>query len=246
LKVFKFFLILIIPFATFSQSPKKLKRRTYANQYYDLTEKGHIQTETFFYMENNIEKANNYYIPDFRLRYGLQEDLEIFTDIDLLYNNGQKIGIVPLNFGLKVNVTEEKKHFPDIAFITGLQFGKIGTENFQVGKILPQIGLIFNKQVTDKLNLEFDCFLQWIDDNTCQTQILDLNAIYQLNRKISISTGVNYYTDETTNNNFLIDYGITYQKESIAYSIEFGHKLYSNNLNYFIGLGIIKTFINLK
>lgn len=232
----------MIPIFSFSQSTKKLKRRTYANQFYDITEKGHLQTETFLFLENNQNNADNYFLPDIRLRYGLHEDLEIFADIDLMYNKEQKLGLIPLGLGFKVNVIEEKKYMPDIAFVTSVQFGNLASENYRFNKIMPLIGLIANKVITEKLSLEIDYFIQWIDDEAYQTNILDLNIMYQINEKFGFSAGVNYYTDELNNNNFLGDLGISYQNKNITYSLEYGHKIYSENLTYFIGVGITKDF----
>lgn len=242
MKTLQIILILIIPIYSFSQSPNKLKRRTYANQLYDITEKGHLQTETFLFLENNQNNIDNYFLPDIRLRYGLHEDLEIFADIDLIYNKEQKFGLIPLGFGFKVNVMEEKNYMPDIAFVTSLQFGNLATQNFRFNKIMPLIGVIANKKITEKFILEMDYFIQWIDDEAYQTNILDLNATYQITDKFGISTGINYYTDELNENNVLGDIGFSYQNKSTTYSLEYGHKLYTKNLSSFIGIGITKDF----
>ncbi len=231
---------MILPIFVFSQSTKKLKRRTYSNQFYDLTEKNNLQLESFMIFENN-EDVDNYFLPDIRIRYGLHEDLEIFSDLDFLYNQEQKYGFIPFGFGFKVNVTEEKKYIPDIAFVTSLQFGNLATKKYKIDKIMPLIGVILNKQVSEKINFEFDYFMQWIDDDSYQTHILDFNTIYQINEKVALSSGLNFYSDETDNNNLLLDFGFTYQKKATAYSFEFGHKLFSKNLNYFIGLGITQN-----
>lgn len=219
-----------------------MKRRTYANQFYDITEKGHLQTETFLFMENNQNNVDNYFLPDIRLRYGLHEDLEISAVIDLMYNKEQKLGLIPLGLGFKVNVIEEKKYLPDIAVVTSVQFGNLASENYRFNKIMPLIGVIANKQITEKFGLEVDYFIQWIDDEAYQTHILDLNLMYQINKKIGVSAGINYFTDELNKNNVLGDLGISYQNKNTTYSIEYGHKLYSENLNYFLGLGITKDF----
>lgn len=240
------FLLLALIFLQ-AQVRKKYKRRVYSNQYVDLMEKKHLQIESNIIYENNHE-FDNIYLTDNRIRYGLNDDLEIFSDIDLVYSKDQGYGLLPLGFGLKVNIKEETKYFPDISFLGSLQTSNISSKKFVMDNPLPMFTFIFQKQLGEKIGFEADYSMQWLNQVLKPSHIFELAASYQLSDKISASLGLINFTNENDATNFITEIGFSGDvNKNLSIALEVGKYYDHIDQNYYIGFGIIKNFsLNIK
>lgn len=232
---------------TYSQA-NRYKRRIYTNQFYDLTEAGHLQIESNIIYEDNYVGGYNLYATDNRFRYGINTDTEIFLDVDLFYNHIQGFGLLPTSLGLKMNLSEERKFIPDIAFISSVQIGQLGSGQYRFKNPVPTLGIIFEEQFTKDIYGELDCLMQWVDDGTTiPTYLFDYVMTFQLPKGFSIFPGVVYnIIPKNNDSSLLVETGIAKDlKHSWSISLEMGKFFGNSEQDFYLGFGFSKD-INLK
>ncbi len=235
-------LFILLSSIAYSQSRTNYKRRIYSNQIVDIIEKKHLQIESQAIFEKNIGISNTFYLTDNHLRYGLNEDLEIIADIDILYSDDLKLGILPISFGIKVNILEESKKLPEISVIGKVQTKNVGTENYQISTPLPNVTFILNKNLSKKISTELDLNLQWLE-NAELSYTVDNSYNYSFSDNTSLTIGFLNIFNQSNYWNPMIESGIE-QKLSTNFSLTLETGKYFNNMNqdYYFAFGIIKNF----
>ena len=103
------------------------------------------------------------------LRYGINKNSEIRmqTDYAQVKTHQSKItGFDPLIVGTKLLITEGKSVLPQTSFMFNLTLPYIGNKNFRPDNIVPSAYLLFQNDITEKLNVCYNAGLEYDGETT--------------------------------------------------------------------------------
>jgi hypothetical protein len=121
----------------------------------DQSDGTYILTKNNFQIENGITVANQTFINNFMLRYGITNS----TEIRLLADAGKEEGInglKPIGVSIKQRIIENKGIVPAITLVGYLRQENIASKNFKTNETSYNIFLAFQNDITDALSVGYN------------------------------------------------------------------------------------------
>lgn len=140
----------------------------------DITSKFKIQWETGFgYERNKYDGANEHVITinTSLFRYGISESAEIRLQVEeqSIKEDGEKnSGLCPLVIGTKVKIFDGYKAVPKIGLLANLTI-PCGKDDFKADKPAPQLYLLFDNEVTEKISIGYNVGAEYDGDTHIPT-----------------------------------------------------------------------------
>lgn len=121
----------------------------------DQSDGTYILTKNNFQIENGITVANQTFINNFMLRYGITNS----TEIRLLADAGKEEGInglKPIGVSIKQRIIENKGIVPAITLVGYLRQEDIASKSFKTNETSYNILLAFQNDITDALSVGYN------------------------------------------------------------------------------------------
>jgi len=157
-----------------------------------------LQVETGFW----YEKENNRYsttsgigLSSTLLRYGTGKKTELRFDYNLWQTRARyrespanseivETGFLPIRFGMKSNLLENKGWIPTVTFIGMLGLPQIATDIFQPAYMSPDLQLSFANPVNDWLTICYNLGLSWDGDSPSPESYYALSTEFSFSPKL--------------------------------------------------------------
>lgn len=156
-----------------------------------------LQVETgFWYSEDNTRVATTRGIGlnSTLLRYGIGEKVELRFDYTYWQNRVRpsespvseeavQSGFLPIRFGMKASLIENKSWIPAVTFVGMLGLPQIATDVFQPEYLSPDLQLAFANRVTNLLSICYNLGVRWNGDSPNPTNYYGLTTKFNLSPK---------------------------------------------------------------
>ena len=169
----------------------------------------YIQIENGFTIENeNIKK--NLAFPITLLKYGINDKVEIRMITALSSLESEKIGLLPLTFGFKLNLLKEKGILPTTSLITHLTSSNIGSRKYQSTYLAPSFRFTMQHTLSEKATLGYNIGEEWNGETPDPTFIYTLTVGYSF--PSNFGSYIEMYGTKPHQQNFehKFDGGLTY------------------------------------
>ncbi len=169
----------------------------------------YIQVENGFTIENeNIQK--NFSFPTTLWKYGINDKVEIRMISELSSLESEKIGLLPLTFGFKLNLLKEKGILPTTSLITHLASSNLGSRNYQSTYLAPSFRFTMQHTLSEKATLGYNIGEEWNGETPDPTFIYTLTIGYSL--PSNFGSYIEMYGTKPHQQNFehKFDGGLTY------------------------------------
>ena len=175
-----------------------------------------FQIETGFSFEKitgeNIFQETTLYNTSL-LRYGINKNSEIRvqTDYARVKTDLSKItGFDPLSIGTKLLITEGKGALPQTSFLFNLTLPYIGNRNFRPDNIVPSAYLLFQNDITEKLNVCYNAGLEYDGETAIPSTFAAVCFGYGFTDKLGgFIENYDWFSNAASSQNY-IDLGFTY------------------------------------
>jgi hypothetical protein len=121
-------------------------------------------------------------------RYGISNSSEIRVQTDyarLKTTNSNITGFDPLTIGTKLTIIEGKGVLPKTSFLFNLTLPYLGNKNFRPDNMAPSFYLLFQNNLTDKLNLCYNIGLEYDGSSPSPSDFMAICMGYAISDKLS-------------------------------------------------------------
>ena len=167
-----------------------------------------FQIETGILATQNRSSNFSYLVPTTLLKYGLSDNFELQTVVDLVQENGS-FGLSPVSLGFKANLAKEKGARPEIAVIGRVQVKNLSSREFTSPKSLPMFRIAFQNTLSEVVVLGYNVGMHW-NEYERPSYILSASSNFHLNQKLTLYTELFNHTRENSLLNPIADLGAMY------------------------------------
>lgn len=216
-----------------------------------LVPKRFLQVETgVFYESLEVGNFNNKTstLNTTLLRYGLLENLEFrigfsFTEINREINdiklNNISSGFSPLTLGVKIGITKGKGLFPEIAFLSHINFPFLASNDFKTKSTSIDFRFAFAHTLNEKSSLSYNLGMAWDGDITTANYVYTTAYGYTISNKVGVFIEIYGDLPEDSHFNHFWDTGLTYLiSDNIQLDVSGGTGLSKNVQDLFLSAGI--------
>lgn len=196
-----------------------------------VAELNYIQLEAGF--RKDWQSSGDYVLlnPEVLIKYGLLKGvelrLEMMAETDKFYSRQEyRYGLMPVEVGLKANLSEEKGLLPKTSFLGQAGIPRLASKSHQTDHVPVELRLLFENTLQKKLKLHYNIGAEWEGDNANPDWMFSLSPQFDISGKFSV---------------FLEEYGIMRQGEKPEHYFDAGFDYYLTNnikIDLFAGLGI--------
>lgn len=130
---------------------------------------GHLQIEHCIGLEKIKDGPKLFGHPSTLFRYGVNESFELRLVIDpntLVSNGDKKIGISPVEVGIKMKLTEEKGALPDLALLCHLQLSGLASEHLKSDHLASSFRFNAHHTLSSKSVMAYNLGMEWDGEET--------------------------------------------------------------------------------
>lgn len=194
---------------------------------------GRFQMENGFTYQKIGPGSKSITIPESLWKFGINKNLElrVITIVDHQKSpDSVTTGLQPLTVGLKVKLWEEKGAVPETSLITHVQLPKVASKEYQAKYLAPEIRLLFNNTLTEKIGLGYNLGMEW-DGETNQPQFAyTFSPDMELTDKLKCYIESFGFLPEKRHGDHWVDGGFMYLiSKDIQIDISAGYELTSMN-----------------
>ena len=210
----------------------------------EIVEKGTLQAEIGFEKRQKQKGDLAFDHPEADLRYGLSKRFEIRAEFigetqRYTTKNDFRKGMKPLELGFKAKLLEEKGAMPAVSFFTHVGIPKIASKDHQGKHFSPEIRLLFENKLTDKLSLEYNVGPEWNDDQTTPQWFYSFAPDLEVGEKFEIFLEVFGRLQKGGAPEHAVDFGVGYYPtRDIKLDVYGGAGLTKAAPDYFISAGV--------
>ncbi|HKH62486.1 MAG TPA: transporter [Flavitalea sp.] len=196
-----------------------------------LAEKGYLHLETGF--RKDWQKHGDYVLlnPEATIRYGLVKRIELrvklMAETDKFYSKQDyRYGLMPVKFGFKAQIAEEKGLLPQTSFLGEVGIPKLASESHQTDHVPAELRLLFENTLQKKLKLNYNVATEWDGDGTDPDWLYSISPEFEISEKLSV---------------FLEEYGIMHNGEKPEHYVDGGIEYYlarNIKIDLFGGIGL--------
>lgn len=206
----------------------------------------HLQVEAGILYEKISKDAENISHPTILWKYGVNDHFELRMETELASqtNQFQKIsGLVPLTFGLKVKLIEEKNAIPTVSFLGHLTTNTLGSKKLQTNHLAPSFRFLFQHTLSERLNLGYNFGAEWNGESPDATGIYTISSAYAFSEKLGGFVEFYGFLNKYQTADHRLDAGLTYLlNNDLQLDISSGIGLSNISPDYFISCGISYRF----
>lgn len=153
-----------------------------------MTPTKYFQIETGVIKENANSTAYTLTLPTFLIKYGLSDRFELRLGTDFLKQSSDfapKYAAVPLTFGFKTTLFEEKGWCPTTSFLGQITSASLGHEAYRTPYIAPSFAFLMQHTLSQKFALTYNIGSDWNGENAAQTYFYTLSLGFNITDKLS-------------------------------------------------------------
>jgi hypothetical protein len=212
----------------------------------DIMKTGFFQTETGFFFEKTKNEfgleISEFSFPDILLRYGLSEKIEIRMHTEFINQNSSVSdnyrGLLPLEIGTKINLTEGKQLIPKTSFILETEIPGTAGKNKNIKHLSPSISFLFKNSISENVDVSYNTGIKWnVDEKTNM-------GFYTLSFGVSPFSKTTFFIEtfgffaKDLSPDIRVDYGISFllAKNSLI-DVSSGFGLTGSVTGFFLGFG---------
>lgn len=167
-----------------------------------------FQLETGLLTAQNRSGERNYLLPTTLLKYGVSNNFELQTIVDLVQENGE-FGLSPVSLGFKANLGKEKGARPEIAFIGRVQVKNLSGKEFNVNRSLAMFRIAFQNTLSDVVVLGYNLGMQW-NEFEKPSYILSASSNFNISKELVLYAELFNFTQDNSLLNPIADMGAMY------------------------------------
>ena len=162
-------------------------------------------------------------------------------------NRTTTTGFLPISFGFKTALFEEKGLIPKTSFIGHVTSSKFGSKEFQTKYIKPSFRFLMQHTLTNKITLAYNLGAEWNGENANHSYIYTLTTGFSITKKIGFYTELYGFIPTENKADHRFDGGFTYLiNNDFIIDISGGLGLTENTQKNYIALGISYRFKTTK
>ena len=162
-------------------------------------------------------------------------------------NRTTTTGFLPISFGFKTALFEEKGLIPKTSLIGHITSSKLGSEEFQTKYITPSFRFTMQHTLTNKITLAYNLGAEWNGENAKHSYIYTLTTGFSFTEKIGFYTELYGFIPTENKADHRFDCGFTYLiNNDFIIDISGGLGLTENAQKNYIALGISYRFKTTK
>jgi hypothetical protein len=171
-----------------------------------IVKKNTIQLESGYFHEVLKNKAPFRVMPTSLIKYGVSENFEIQSQIDVGSSNGN-VGLSPVSLGFKAILWKERGILPEFAIIGRVQMKNLGTKESRLTKNVPMVRLAFQNNLSPLFVLGYNLGVHW-NEFEKPGYVVSSSLNYHLNKKTTFYAELFNETKPATFFNPIADLGV--------------------------------------
>lgn len=210
----------------------------------EIVEKGTFQAEIGFERRQEDKGDNAFDHPEADLRYGLSKRFEIRAEFigetkRYTTSNDYRKGLKPFELGFKAKLLEEKGARPAVSFFTHVGIPKLASKDHQGKHLSPEIRLLFQNGLSEKINLEYNIGPEWNDDETIPQWFYSFAPDVEIGKNFEIFLEVFGRLQKGGAPEHALDFGLGYfPTRDIKLDVYAGAGLTKAAPDYFVSAGL--------
>lgn len=203
----------------------------------DQSDGVYIVPKNQFQLEYGIIVANQTFLNDAMLRYGLTRSTEIRLQLDAGKEVSAK-GMKPVSISAKQRIIKQHKFLPAVSFVGYVWFENIASKDFNGNKIPYELKVAFENELSNNFVIAYNIGAA----DEFKALNLTLNLGITLSNKVS--TFVEYFsTIKQFENLHNLDAGIlVVPKPQLQFDIAIGNSIVGTNNSFFTTIGVSYIF----
>lgn len=203
----------------------------------------HFQLEIGFNYESISEKDKNWVLPAALWKYGINEYLELrlITEMnrrETIGKEGNQLGLLPTEIGIKVKLIEETGAIPKISLISHLSIPNFSSKEYSHTYYAPNFRFTMLHNLSDKITLSYNLGAEWDGENPEPIYIYTLAPAYSFTDRLGAYIEIYGFAPHQQRADHRADGGITYLiKNNIQLDISGGFRITENAPEYYGALG---------
>jgi hypothetical protein len=202
----------------------------------------HFQLESGFNYEYVNKDEQNYIYPTALWKYGVNDHFELRLITESVSNRSNKInkaGIMPVEIGFKVKITEEKGILPKTSLISHISIPHISSKNFRTTYYAPNFRFTMLHTLSNKLTLSYNLGAEWDGEHPEPIFIYTLAPAYSFTDRLGAYIELYGFAPQLNRANHRTDGGIIYLvKNNIQLDVSGGFRITDNAPQYYGALGL--------
>jgi hypothetical protein len=238
-----FFILLLITCNAAAQHDQIKTDRPSETQTPELVPKGFVQVEAGLRKEQHNASDYTLQHPNAQIKYGFTDRLEFRADISGASEKAPskeefRYGLTPVQLGFKATLLDAKGTRPQTALYTMLGIPALASKDHQVPHLAPQVRLLMENKINEKLELEYNIGAEWDGETTAPQWIAAIDPQWLLGNKWQLFTEVYGKWQRGESAEYVVDAGAGYFLSSNARLDVIGGKGLSQAApDYFIEIG---------
>lgn len=215
----------------------------------NLVPRGGLQIETGFAVENDRENNTSFKNITYNttlVKYGVNEHFELRLISEFL---GERMrtpenleseikGLSPLSIGLKINLSEEKEFWPQVALIGHISL-KSGSNEFAPDYTYSDFRFTAAHKLSDRIALSYNVGVEWNGETPEAAFLYTLSIGYTFTDRFGAFIETYSFFPEESKADNRADMGFTYKfSPTVQWDISAGCGLSSNAPDSFLSTGI--------
>ncbi|MBW8360153.1 MAG: transporter [Weeksellaceae bacterium] len=237
-----YFCLMLTTFSLFKSQESIQTDRPDQTESPSITPARFLQIETGFLHEKYDWQTRNASHPTVLWKYGVNEhfELRLITELNTEEVEGQRIsGIVPITFGFKASLTDEKVLVPKISFIGHLTSNTWGSREFHTTYLAPSFRFLFQHTLSDRLNLGYNLGAEWNGETPDATALYTVSTAYSFTEKFGGFLELYGYLSKNSGADHRFDAGLTYLlNRDLQFDVSSGFGISQSAPQYFFSGGI--------
>ena len=237
-----FIFICTISIRTKAQDNKIIADRPGETENAELMHKGYVQAEIGFRKDQKEKEEYTIYHPGALLRYRLFKQLELRAALNVVSEKmlaEKETGLQPLELGFKLKLLESKGAIPELSLLTHIGIPGLASEQFRADKVFPGIRLLFQNEITEKIELGYNIGSEWDGFSSTPQWVYTFSPQFEIADKWELFIEVFGQLQKGEHPQHHVDGGVVYYiNDNVKCDLSGGMGLSPHAMNYFVSTGI--------
>ncbi|MGL4956098.1 MAG: transporter [Bacteroidales bacterium] len=215
-----------------------------------ITPAKYLQIEHGFTIENRAKNQKTFSYPSTLFKYGVNQlfELRLITDLITEKNNhNTSTGFIPLTFGFKAVLFEEKGILPKTSFLGHITSANIGSKAFRANHTAPSLKLSMQHTLSEKVSLAYNVGADWNGENASPAFLYTLSTGISLTEKLACYVELYGFVHSFNMPDHRCDFGLSYLiNNNLITDISSGFGLTKYAPTNYISIGLSYRFKTTK
>lgn len=148
-----------------------------------------LQVESGLFYEKRGKEEYSFEHPEVAVRYGILPKLELRAEITPQTEKQlehKATGLKPVELGFKLGLWEEKGALPQAALQTHVGMADLASDEFKTKHYYPRVRMLFQNQLTDKIQLAYNVGAEWSGESTTADWIYTFSPQFEVSDKVEV------------------------------------------------------------